>query len=242
MQFLLDQEGSTKGKSLTSFKAEESGLYPRLWFLLHVDIQATLLVLRLAFPEHGPLGIGKQGFAYLTSADDEDFVLSASEDVHDGVRYVQATVNAFIEILKASHQFLSDAHEVDRNLEASEVHWPSKEDVGYLLDFVAQFVASRHAVVSSSTFMKILEYVASPALRSDVARVKEDLMVRLLSAVPDSNLNLSRTLLLAQRNNFWQVSFKKPVLIWLAPITCKLVHCFPPNTVPEFRLLHLSLE
>lgn len=207
MQFLLDQEGSIRGRSLTSFKAEEARVYPRLWFLLHVDIQATLLVLRLAFPEHGPLGIGKQGFAYLTSADDEDFVLSASEDVHDGVRYVQATVNALIEISKASHKVTSDAKDVDTNSEDSEIHWPSKEDVGYLLDFVAQFVASRHAVVSSSTFMRILEYVASPTLGSDVARVREDLMVRLLGAVPDSNLDLSRTLQLAQTNNFWQVSF-----------------------------------
>lgn len=207
MQFLLDQEGSIRGRSLTSFKAEEARVYPRLWFLLHVDIQATLLVLRLAFPEHGPLGIGKQGFAYLTSADDEDLVLSASEDVHDGVRYVQATVNALIEISKASHKVTSDAKDVDTNSEDSEIHWPSKEDVGYLLDFVAQFVASRHAVVSSSTFMRILEYVASPTLGSDVARVREDLMVRLLSAVPDSNLDLSRTLQLAQTNNFWQVSF-----------------------------------
>lgn len=210
MQFLLDQEGSIRGRSLTSFKAEEARVYPRLWFLLHVDIQATLLVLRLAFPEHGPLGIGKQGFAYLTSADDEDLVLSASEDVHDGVRYVQATVNALIEISKASHKVTSDSKEVDtdsEDSEDSEIHWPSKEDIGYLLDFVAQFVASRHAVVSSSTFMRILECVASPTLGGDVARAKEDLMVRLLSAVPDSNLNLSRTLQLAQTNNFWQVSF-----------------------------------
>lgn len=201
-----------------SFKAEEARVYPRLWFLLHVDIQATLLVLRLAFPEHGPLGIGKQGFAYLTSADDEGLVLSASEDVHDGVRYVQATVNALIEISKTSHKDTSDSEEAGADSvihwpskedvgRDSVIHWPSEEDVGYLLDFVAHFVASRHAVVSSSTFMRILEYVASPTLGSDVARAKEDLMVRLLSAVPDSNLDLSRTLQLAQTNNFWQVSF-----------------------------------
>ena len=206
LQFLLDQEGSIRGRSLTSFKAEESGVYPRLWFLLHVDIQATLLVLRLAFPEHGPLGIGKQGFAYLTSADDEDLVLSASEDVHDGVRYAQATVNALIEILKSSDQITSDSKEVDTHSGDSEVRWPSNEDVGCLLDFVAQFVASRHAVVSSSTFMRILEYVASPTLEIEVSRAKEDLMVRLLGSVPDSNLDSSRALLLAQRNNFWQVS------------------------------------
>lgn len=202
MQFLLDEEGSIRGRSLTSFKAKEARVYPRLWFLLHVDIQATLLVLRLAFPEHGPLGIGKQGFAYLTSADDEELVLSASEDVHDGVRYVQATVNALIEISKKSHKVTSDSEEVDGE---SDLHWPSEEDVEHLLDFVAQYVASRHAVVSSSTFMSILEYVATPTLVSDVARAKEDLMVRLLSVVPDSNLDLSRTLQLAQMNNFWQV-------------------------------------
>lgn len=201
LQFLLDREGSIRGRSLTSFKAEEATVYPRLWFLLHVDMQATLLVLRSAFPEHGPLGIGKQGFAYLTSADDEELVLSASEDVHDGVRYVQATVNALIEISKKSHKVTSDSEEA----EDSDLHWPSEEDVGHLLDFVAQFVASRHAVVSSSTFMRILEYVASPTLVSDVARAKEDLMVRLLSVVPDSNLDLSRALQLAQMNNFWQV-------------------------------------
>jgi len=71
-QFLLDQEGSMRGTSLTSLKAEESRMNPRLWFQLHVDVQATFLILRLAFPEHEPLGIGKQDFSCLNSDDDED--------------------------------------------------------------------------------------------------------------------------------------------------------------------------
>ena len=48
-----------------SFKAKESGVYPQLCFLFHVDIQAAFIVLKLAFPEHGPLGIGKQGYYLL---------------------------------------------------------------------------------------------------------------------------------------------------------------------------------
>ncbi|XP_073396316.1 uncharacterized protein [Physcomitrium patens] len=206
LQFLLDQEGSIRGRPLTGFKSEEVKIYPRLWFLLQVDIQATLLVLRLAFPEHGPLGIGKQGFAYLTSADDEDLVLSASEDIHDGVRYVQATVNALVEILNVSHKVRAFPKGVDTDVKDSQMIRPSNEGVGYLLDFVAQFVASRHAVVSSATFMMILEYLALPTHGRGDALANEDLMVRLLNAVPDSNLDPSRTLELAQTNNFWQVS------------------------------------
>ena len=116
--------------------------------------------------------------------------------------HIQAAVNACSEILKGPHQLQNDPREVDTNSEDSGVHWPSNEDAGCLLEFVAQFVASTDAVVSSSTFMKILEYVASPTAGSEVARDKEDLMARLLSAVPDSNLDASRTPLLAERSNF----------------------------------------
>ena len=44
----------------------------------------------------------------MTSADNEDLVLSASEDVHDVVRYVLATLNALIEMLKSSNQITCD--------------------------------------------------------------------------------------------------------------------------------------
>jgi hypothetical protein len=64
------------------------------------------------------------------SADDEDLVLSTSEDVHDGLRYLQATVNALIEISKASYKVTSDSEEFDTDSEDSEVkNWPSILDI-----------------------------------------------------------------------------------------------------------------
>ena len=72
----------------------------------------------------------------MTSADDEDLVLSASKDVHDVVRYMLATVNTLIEMLKSSDQITSDcdSKEANTNSEDSEVHWPPNEDVRCLLD------------------------------------------------------------------------------------------------------------
>ena len=70
----------------------------------------------------------------MTSVDDEDLVLSASEDVHDVERYVLAIVNALIEMLKSSDQITSDSKEADTNSEDSKVHWPPNEDVPCLLD------------------------------------------------------------------------------------------------------------
>ena len=125
LQSLLHEEGSFRGfEDLLRALRQKSLKCTLDCGLFHVDIQATHLVFRLAFPEHGSIGIEKEGLTYMTSADDEDLILSASKDVHDVVRYVLATVNALIEMLKSSYQITSDSKEVDTNSDDSEVHWP----------------------------------------------------------------------------------------------------------------------
>jgi hypothetical protein len=213
LQFLLYDEVQPQMSS----SIEEASLYPRLLYLLRLDTQATLVVLRFAFPEHGPLGIGKYGSAYLPDINNGDLVGVMSEDVDDGVRYVQAVVNALIEVLNAFKRDITDLSIITEKSEDIEHNWPSSEDVGSLLDFVAQFVASRHAVVQSSTFMRILEYLASSSSGCKNTKVREDLMVTLLSTVPDSNMDASHILLLAQESKFWQVKLSgNESLFWWA--------------------------
>lgn len=209
LQFLLDQQVSAKGQSTANASGADARVYPRLWHMLHLDVQATLMVLGLAFPHQGPLGIGQQSCAYQTSVNNElpsettDIVIP--KDVDDGVKYVQAVVDALIEILDAARQTFMGLRGVS---EDSQSTWPSDEDFGAVLNFVAYFVASQHAVVPSSTFTSILEFLASPSPSSKKPMEREDLMVALLKAVPDRDLDAPRVHHLAHQSEFWQVIHK----------------------------------
>lgn len=212
LQFLLDQQFSTREMALSH--TAESNVYPRLWHLLQLDTQATLVVLRLAFPTEGPLSIGKQGWAYLEAGADNTSdalerisneargVTGTSQLVDDGIRYVQAVVNALIEVINAASLISKeDATELDYPGQS----WPFVQDVGFVLEFVAQFVASRHAVVGSAILTLIVKYLTSSSLNKTNRSGTEELLARLLQNVPQSDWDLAYTLHLAQRAAFWQV-------------------------------------
>jgi hypothetical protein len=204
LRFLLDQHGMQREQSSDVPNGADRSKYPRLLYLLQLDTPATLLVLRLAFPVGGPLDVGKQGYGYITRPNNEQMSEEATEFatteiVDEGRRFLQAIVSAFIEILDLDNRSGAGSSEDSQEI------WPSRGDIESLLEFVAQFVASRHAVVSRGTLMHILEYLVSFSCESRKARENEDLMVALLNSVPDSDFDASHTLHLAQEACFWQV-------------------------------------
>ncbi|CAM6071281.1 unnamed protein product [Sphagnum tenellum] len=204
LRFLLDQHGMQREQSSEVSNGADRSKYPRLLYLLQLDTPATLLVLRLAFPVGGPLDVGKQGYGYITRPNNEQMSeeateVATTEIVDEGRRFLQAIVSAFIEILDLDNRSGAGSSEDSQEI------WPSRGNIESLLEFVAQYVASRHAVVSRGTLMHILEYLVSFSSESRKARENEDLMVALLNSVPDSDFDASHTLHLAQEACFWQV-------------------------------------
>ncbi|KAL3676096.1 hypothetical protein R1sor_026044 [Riccia sorocarpa] len=225
LEYLLDSTDTTNKnkKKITKETADPEGLkYPRLLYLLTLDTQATLQVLGAAFPEDGPLGVGKRECVYplvRTKSEEEALkTLAASEgtfpneeSIAEGLRLAQMTVDAVTHVLQTV-----DPISLASELEETGERWPSEEQIGEMFEFVAFFAAGRYAVVPGPVLARIFEYLTSAVSEKsetlearkvvEVSKQREELMLAVLKAVPKADWDGKRTLELAQRSRFWQVT------------------------------------
>lgn len=207
LQFLLDVR-PTLAEIVDSSCNAKGCAYPRLGYLLKLDTQATLVVLRSAFPVHGVLSIGRQGWAYADAAEASIIDYRESSDlpnnfqvIDEGVRYLQAVVIAMTQNLDLR------AYDSSKILDSDSQNWLSADDQGVILEFVAEYVASRHVVVGRTTLKCILEYVTSPIAEKVMGKsTRQNLLIKLLKSVPESDWDFDHSLLCAQRAGLWQAS------------------------------------
>lgn len=130
---------------------------------------------------------------------------------------VQTLINALTEILEMN--FSGSLKLLSEERFSRKVHekvWPSRKDIGSILEFIACYVACRHATVSRDMLTRIIEYLASVSEFSvgdtsddsnqDTSRRREKLMFALLKGVPESEWDSGYALELAQNARFYQVS------------------------------------
>lgn len=206
LQCLLQDSGGPKsqtGASLTS-----TGAYLNLHYLLELDTEATLDVLKIAFVEDEDSLLDK------SLLDISDATVDNPKDnssiSHDQNFLVQKTVDALVIVLDIDiSQSVRSAGKDD----TVAVVWPSKTDIGHLIEFVASYVASKRANVSKSVLSQILEYLTSEnylALndslqKSESKKRRERKVLALLNAVPQTEWNASYVLHLCEQAQFHQV-------------------------------------
>lgn len=200
LQFLLENSKSVSSVELKRFESV-NGNFPNLCYLLFLDTEATLDVLKHAFVEEE---------CKLTDVSSENLVNSSIErganynyeSVENQKVIVQNSVNVLISILDLD----SDAiryFTVDDNTEV----WPSKKDLGHLFEFIAFLVACYGATISGRVLKHILEYLTSHIPGERSASVEEEKqVVSLLMAVPQTEWDSSYVLHLCAAAHFYQVS------------------------------------
>lgn len=197
LQFLLQDSGGPKsqtGASLTS-----TGAYLHLHYLLELDTESTLDVLRIAFVED-------DGFRDTTVDNLKDNDLNAD----DQNMLVQNTVDALVIVLDID---ISQTVRSCGSDDTAKVVWPSKKDIGHLIEFVASYVASKRANVSKSVLSQILEYLTSEnhsvlnecQQLNESKKIREKKVLSLLDAVPQTEWNQSYVLHLCDNAKFHQV-------------------------------------
>ncbi|XP_057533278.1 uncharacterized protein LOC130811119 isoform X2 [Amaranthus tricolor] len=196
LQFLLQDSGGPKsqtGASLTS-----TGAYLHLHYLLELDTESTLDVLRIAFVED-------DGFRDATVDNLKDNDLNAD----DQNMLVQKTVDALVIVLDID---ISQSVRSCGSDDTAKVVWPSKKDIGHLIEFVASYVASKRADVSKSVLSQILEYLTSEnhivlneCEQLNESKIREKKVLSLLDAVPQTEWNQSYVLHLCDKAKFHQV-------------------------------------
>lgn len=209
LQFLLEDSNTLNSEAVTRFKSS-SGSCPNLCYLLWLDTEASLEVLKFAFFEeeksksnhsvNGPLD------ASIEENSKHDVTKPASQNL-----MAQNTVNTLIHILDMDTSEVVGSSGMDDS-ESSEM-WPSRKDTGHILEFIAFFIAKGNATVTKSVLNRILEYLTDtdlspsvPSQKGEITRRREKQVLALLEVLPETDWDSSYLLHLCETAQFYQVS------------------------------------
>ncbi|KAL6005772.1 hypothetical protein ACLOJK_006345 [Asimina triloba] len=209
LHFLLE-DSNVQASQVAARFTSSSGACPNLCYLLWLDTEATLEVLRCAFVDDEPLNSDQTTDNLADSSLNGDNESKSSNQENKNVM-VQNTVYTLIHILEVEHSEAGKSPITNDNgsLEA----WPSEKDIGYLLEFIACFVACKGAIVSKAVLNRILDYLTSdvdlaPAANSqktEAAQRKEKQVLAVLKVVPSQGWDSSHVLNLCEKAQFYQV-------------------------------------
>ncbi|GAB4861531.1 hypothetical protein Ancab_036722 [Ancistrocladus abbreviatus] len=206
LQFLLEESVGPKTQAVTSLRS--TGAFLNLYYLLKLDTEATLEVLRFAFAEHKTVEPEKP------LQDSTEAIVGTTNDSEPATQsqdlLLQKIIDALVLILDV------DISQTVRSIASDETgsaEWPSKKDIGFLIEFIANYVASERAIVSDSVLSQILEYLTSEnnMFPSDLTQNNESIKRRekqvlaLLAVVPETDWKASYVLHLCEKAQFFQV-------------------------------------
>ncbi|XAR49264.1 hypothetical protein NMG60_11032393 [Bertholletia excelsa] len=207
MQYLL--EDSNAPNSLTGTRLSANRVYLNLYYLLDLDTEATLDVLRCAFVEDE---IHKSDDHLHDSADGNVDTGKQNNLMVVSQNYlVQKTVEALIYVVD-KEGFQTNKSTSSSDVVLTEV-WPSKKDTGHMFEFIAYYVSCKKANVSKGVLAQILEYFTSEiniptsvlGPNNGTSGKREKQVLALLEVVPETDWDLSHVLLLCEGAQFYQV-------------------------------------
>lgn len=159
---------------------------PNLFYVLCLDSEATLDVLKCAFKEVEPIN---------------DPSVFEFDSLKTEYTLVQNTADALISILDLESDMVW-SFEMDDNTDA----WPLEKDVHFILDFIVYIIASKKVTISATVFRHLLEYLTSLNLTLDKyeTSLKERRLLFVLTSVPQEIWNYSYVLPLCMESQFYQ--------------------------------------
>ncbi|XVF80311.1 hypothetical protein PTKIN_Ptkin15bG0060800 [Pterospermum kingtungense] len=207
LQFLLEVSDGQGRKSASNLAF--GGAYRNLYYLLELDTEATLDVLKCSFIDYkSPQPdsfLAESGDANV-DAEEENDSMAKSETI-----LVQNVIDDLVHVLD------KNASQKDRLASNDDIEpvkaWPSKKDIGYLLEFIAYYVACGRAKISKTVLNQILEYLTfeNNSLRSvstsstETSKIREKQLLALLEVVPETDWDQSYLLQLCENGGFYQV-------------------------------------
>ncbi|OMO64188.1 hypothetical protein CCACVL1_21961 [Corchorus capsularis] len=207
VQFLLEVSDDKDKKPASTLIFE--GSYLNLYYLLELDTEATLDVLKCAFIENkspDPDTSFSESNDANVEAKKETGLMAESEAM-----LVQNTIDALAGILDKNVS-RSDGLASNDDAESLEA-WPSKKDMGYLFEFIAYYVSCGRAKVSKSVLNQIFEYLTSENNNpqsvytgaTETSKRREKQFLEILDVVPESDWDQSYVLQLCENARFYQV-------------------------------------
>lgn len=185
LHFLLEDSKSLTSQVLKSFKSS-CGTCPNICYLLWLDTEATLEVLKCAFLNERRKSDNSSSDLVASSMEFEN--IDDFESLENQNAVVQSLTDTLISVLDLDSDVLR-SFVVDDDVEV----WPSKKDLGHLLEFIAFLVSCKRATISGRVLKHILEYLTSQELvpccpsQKTEAYQREKHVLSLLKAVPQTD-------------------------------------------------------
>ncbi|KAJ0479069.1 putative transcription factor WD40-like family [Helianthus annuus] len=86
-----------------------------------------------------------------------------------------------------------------------DTNWPSKDDIGHMLEFISHFVSCGEAKVSNEYLGQIFEYLILDASIPANAKIREKEVLALLKVVPQTDWDDRHLLDMCEKAHFYQV-------------------------------------
>ncbi|PPR88490.1 hypothetical protein GOBAR_AA32197 [Gossypium barbadense] len=207
LQFLLEVSDRQDKKSASTSAFE--GAYLNLYYLLELDTEATLDVLKCAFIEE----ISPEPDSSFSESGDANEEAKKEKDLmaESETMLVQKTIGALVHVL-GKNTLQTDGVASYDDSEFIEA-WPTKKDVGYLFEFIACYVACGRAKIPKTVLNQILEYLTSvndssqsvSTMSTERSKRREKQLLALLEVVPETDWDQSYVLQLCENACFYQV-------------------------------------
>jgi hypothetical protein len=201
LEFMLEESKMLTSEICKGFSSS-CGKCPNICYLLWMDTEATLEVVKCAFEqesfEH------TSGTLDTSVSKDEDNNNIGSPDSQNVL--LQSVVDIIVHIVglenEAIHSIVVDTAES----EESEL-WPSANDFGYIIEFVSCFVSRKRANASQRVLKHILKYLSSSSTPSydDNKMLSQKEVLQLFNVVPQTDWNSDYVLHLCLEATFHQV-------------------------------------
>jgi hypothetical protein len=227
LEFMLEES-----KMLTSeiFKGFSSscGKCPNICYLLLVDTEATLEVVKCAFAQESfeP----SSGTLDTSVSKDEDDTNIGSPDSQNAL--LQSIVDIVIHIVGLENEAIHSI--VMGNVESDESElWPSVNDFGYIIEFVSFFVCHKRANASQRVLKHIFKYLTSSNTQSydDKKLLSQKEVLQIFNVVPQTDWNSDYVLHLCLDAPFHQVCHYYLLQVHLYNLALLLKNIFQPMTV-----------
>ncbi|KAK5776227.1 Vps8 [Gossypium arboreum] len=207
LQFLLEVSDRQDKKSASTSAFE--GAYLNLYYLLELDTEATLDVLKCAFIEE----ISPEPDSSFSESGDANEEAKKEKDLmaESETMLVQKTIGALVHVL-GKNTLQTDGVASYDDSEFIEA-WPTKKDMGYLFEFIACYVACGRAKIPKTVLNQILEYLTSvndssqsvSTMSTERSKRREKQLLALLEVVPETDWDQSYVLQLCENACFYQV-------------------------------------
>ncbi|PNT65776.1 hypothetical protein BRADI_3g02497v3 [Brachypodium distachyon] len=202
LQFMLEES-----KMLTSevFKGFNSscGKCPNICYLLWMDTEATLEVVKCAFAQESfePTS----GILDASVPTDEGDTNTGSPESQNIL--LQSVVDTIIDIVGLENEATHSIFAGTAESENSEF-WPSVNDLGYIIEFVSFFVCHKRANTSQRVLRHIVKYLTLSNTQSyddkKLPTQKEEEVLQLFNVVPQTDWNSDYVLHLCLDAHFHQ--------------------------------------